>query len=367
MASLETLTTGAQAVCPADAAVLARAASASATLTELDASGVTHAALEAPTPPPGGGPSGYGATPAGLAALAPLSEADEARSAALAAALAKAFAAKIDASLSFAVGGAPPSAPASPALTITPSATPSPLRCLRVACCGLGDAAIVLLCDALATSSPPALATLDLAANPFGERGALALADLLLGGTVKRGAGAAAALPSLAGSTCRAARRRARRRSPSPPSRRRSAPRAPLDRRVADGRARGGRQGAARFGYALASALKGNASLVHLDLGGHRLGADALCRPGHAGRAREARVGAALGAAFRRASPSRPSRSRARGSRRSPRAPRAAARRPPGAGDARPLGQRRRPRRRRRTVARAARQPRAHVAHRVAV
>merc|ERR1740138_220056 len=63
-------------------------------------------------------------------------------------------------------------------LTVDHEVFTSNLSSLSVARCQMGDHALVLLANALA-SSQPQLTSLDVSANPFGERGTLALADLV--------------------------------------------------------------------------------------------------------------------------------------------------------------------------------------------
>ena len=111
--------------------------------------------------------------------MAPLAADDEARSAAVAQAIAAAFVAhqghhrhrrhadRQTSDTSVALVGVD-----HPKIKLS---TLSSFACAR---CGLGDDAMTILCHALAAAKPP-LAALDVAANPFGEAGALALSDLL--------------------------------------------------------------------------------------------------------------------------------------------------------------------------------------------
>ena len=294
--ALKALTTGAQAACPSEVAALAAAVSASKSLEALSISGLTHVGLSPDAVTPFAPPTfaSFGATPATLAPMAPLAADDEARSAAVAQAIAAAFSSPIKATI--AIGATPTGKPQTPpsrplSASITPKIKLSTLSSFACARCGLGDDAMTILCHALAAAKPP-LAALDVAANPFGEAGALALSDLLssnelplksldCSGSVS-GRGTPLALGALTEGL--------------------GASKLEAITWQTSGGAPAGRH-AAHWGLQLATALeKKNVTIAMLDLSGHCLGSDSPFEldPASVAALRESRAMAALGSGCRR-------------------------------------------------------------------
>ena len=265
---LVSLTTGAQALVPSEAAALALAVAESASLTSLDLSGLRHLELAAEQPPLPTAAS-YGAAPP--LSLEALDKPDEARSAALGSALSPLFGAVA-------------------------------LSTLTLSRCGLGDAALVLLGAAAARSK--SLASLDVSYNPFGEQGALALGDLLKASASLRTFDCSGGAPSrtsplaltalteglgasaLTTMTWRVEKAEAKIVKPGA--------RLPREKKKAVGPR-------SQWALQLSKALSANKSLASFDLGGHALGS-LLWGPLPAdapATTREARIGASLGASLR--------------------------------------------------------------------